>query len=76
MRHETRAIARTYDVLDYLFLRNDGTESIYLVAVLILDGFFKDFVIVADARVAAEWVDACQEGPGGGDFLAPVIAGE
>ena len=76
MRHETRAIARTYDVLDYLFLRNDGTESVYFVAVLIFDGVFKDSVIVTDARVAAVWVDACQKGPGGGDFLAPVVAGE
>ena len=76
MRHETRAIARTHDALDSLFLRNNGTESAYFVAVITFDAVFTDFVIVTHARVAPVWVDACQEGPGCGDFLAPVVAGK
>lgn len=74
MRHETRAIALAYDVLDYLLLRNNGTESGYVVAVLIFDEVFEDFVIVTDACVAAVRVGACHQGPGGGDFLGPVVA--
>ena len=76
MRHETRAIARTYDALDSLFLRNDGTESVLFVAVLVDDGVFKDFVIFMHARVASVWVHACRKGLGGGDFIFPVVAGE